>query len=291
MSTPVIIEAALNGGLPQSWNPRVPRTPPEIAADAIACLDAGATIVHNHNDDPVIGGSGVHAAEPYLEAWRAILAARPAALLYPTMASGGPHVAIEDRYRHIETLAEAGVLGQGLVDPGTTDIGRVDERGLPRADELIYQNTHADAVYMVETCRRLGVGLSISIFEPGFLRFVLAYHAAGELPRGALVKLYFGAEGVLFGLPPTAAALNAYLDMLAPTGLPWLVSVQGGDVIECGLAELALRRGGHVQVGLEPSGHPDRSNVELVQAAVDLCRAVGRPVATATETRAILDLP
>jgi 3-keto-5-aminohexanoate cleavage enzyme len=291
MSAPVIIEAALNGGLPQSWNPRVPRTPQEIAADAIACLDAGATIVHNHNDDPVFGGSGRHAAEPYLEAWRAIVAARPAALLYPTMASGGPHVEIADRYRHIEILAEAGVLAQGLVDPGTTNIGRTDERGRPRADSLIYQNSCADAVYMVETCRRLGLGLSISIFEPGFLRFVLAYHAAGELPQGAFVKLYFGADGALFGLPPTAAALDAYLDMLASTGLPWLVSAQGGDVIECGLAELALRRGGHLQVGLEPSAHRTRSNLELVQAAVKLCASVGRPVATADETRTILDLP
>src|SRR6185312_12568030 len=83
--TPVIIEAALNGGTPRSRNANVPRTPPEIAADGIRCIGAGAAIVHNHNDEPVVGGaSGVHRAEPYIEAWREILAACPGALLYPT---------------------------------------------------------------------------------------------------------------------------------------------------------------------------------------------------------------
>ena len=39
--------------------------------------------------------------------------------------------------------------------------------------------------------------------------------------------------------------------MLAGTDFPWLVAVLGGDVVACGLAEVAIRRGGHVRVGLE----------------------------------------
>jgi hypothetical protein len=203
MSAPVIIEAALNGGTPRRLNPRVPITAQEVAADAIACLDAGAAFIHNHTGDPVLGGSGIHDPQPYLDAWRIILAARPDALLYPTMAGGGPHVTIEARYAHIVALARAGVLAQGLVDPGTTNFGRLDETGRPRPDDIVYQNTYRDSVYMVETCRELGVGLSVSIFEPGFLRFILAYHAAGALPPGSMIKLYFGAGKTLFGLPPT----------------------------------------------------------------------------------------
>ncbi len=65
---PLIIEAAVNGGTPKSRNPNVPRTPGEIADDAVRCVDARAAIVHNHNDDPVIGAGPTHDAEPYLAA-------------------------------------------------------------------------------------------------------------------------------------------------------------------------------------------------------------------------------
>ena len=53
--SPVIIEAAINGATPKSRNPHVPRSVDEIVIDAVACIDAGASIVHNHNDDPVLG--------------------------------------------------------------------------------------------------------------------------------------------------------------------------------------------------------------------------------------------
>ena len=37
MSKPVVIEAAINGGTPQSRNPNSPRSVEEIAADAVRC--------------------------------------------------------------------------------------------------------------------------------------------------------------------------------------------------------------------------------------------------------------
>jgi uncharacterized protein (DUF849 family) len=287
---PVIIEVALNGGTPKARNPNVPRTPQEIAEDAIRCVDAGATIVHNHNDDAVIGGSSVHAWEPYLEAWRLVLKERPGTILYTTMGGGGPHVTIEQRYSHVVRLAEEGVLGLGLVDPGSVNFGGIDDDGLPSRVDVVYQNTYRDVRYMFETCERFGLGTSISIFEPGFLRVVMAYHRAGRLPP-SMVKFYFGAasRGVGFGLPPTEISLDAYLAMMGAAEIPWLVSAIGGDVIGCGIAEAAMRRGGHVQVGLEPYGGAGTpTNVELVRQAVELAERVGRPVSTAAQTRMAL---
>ena len=130
---------------------------------------------------------------------------------------------------------------------------------------------------------------------------MLTYQRAGRLPTGAMVKLYFGGEwgmwararGVTFGLPPTANALLAYLDMLEGSGLPWSVSVWGGDLMNTPVARLALERGGHLHVGLEEHFDPDRkpTNVELVEEAVALVEAVGRPLATTAEASALLDLP
>lgn len=76
MAAPCIIEVALNGATTKDVNSRVPRTPEEITADALACIEVGATIVHNHNDEFLWAEGGVHAAAPYLAAWGLILEAR-----------------------------------------------------------------------------------------------------------------------------------------------------------------------------------------------------------------------
>ena len=296
MHQPTIIEAALNGGLSKRRNPSVPRSPEEVHADAVRCVDAGATIVHNHTGDPVLQGSGEHDHTPYVEAWRAILNDRPSTLLYPTMPGGRPDLPIEKRYAHVEALHSAGLLGMGLVDPGSTNFGRTADNGAPQAGRLVYINTYEDAVYMTETCRQMGVGISVSIFEPGFLRFIVAYQQAGRLPKGTLIKFYFGGKNVLFGFPgqplrSAIAGLDAYLELLKPTGLPWMVSIQGGDVVASGLAKEAITRGGHVQVGLEPTGDPTRTNESLVSEVASLAASLGRPPASAEDTATLLGLP
>jgi uncharacterized protein (DUF849 family) len=289
---PLIIEAAINGATPKSRNPNSPRTPAEIAETGLACLEAGAAIVHNHNDEGLLGGGdGSHSPLPYIEAWRAILRERPDALMYPTMGGGGPHTNIETRYAHIPALAEAGVMRVGLVDPGSVNIGPGDADGLPANVDSTYINTFRDARHMFAECERLRLGPSISCFEPGFVRVAVRYAKAGRMPAGALVKLYFGGAAG-FGHSPTAKALAAYQEMLEGTGLPWSVAVLGGDCVASGIARLAIEQGGHVRVGLEDyagPGQPD--NVTLVRQVVQLAEQCGRPVATCDEAAAILGLP
>src|SRR5262245_48372900 len=82
-SGPVIIEAAINGATSRERNPNVPITPEEIAADAVACLDAGASIIHLHNHDFMLWGA--EGADSYAEIARLLLAKRPDALWYPTL--------------------------------------------------------------------------------------------------------------------------------------------------------------------------------------------------------------
>jgi uncharacterized protein (DUF849 family) len=284
---PLIIEAAINGATPPALNPNVPRSVAEIVECACACIAAGAAIVHHHNDDGLLDGR--HATQPYRDAWTAIYRRHPDAVLYPTMGGGGPHTRIEDRYAHVEELAEAGLLRLALIDPGSVSLGPMDADGLPAAIDLVYQNTFADVRYMADVCRARGLGAHVSIFEPGFLRVALAYHAAGRLPP-AKIQLYFGGPTLPFGLPPTAASLDAYLAMLADSGLPWMVGVLGGDVTET-LAEQAIARGGHVRVGLEDYAGPRRqSNEELVTEIVEMAKHAGRPLATPAQAAALLGL-
>lgn len=288
MQTPLIIEAAINGATPRAANPHVPRTVPEIVADACACIEAGAAIVHHHNDDGLLEAR--HAAHPYREAWTRIYERHPDVLLYPTMGGGSAHTTIRERYAHIEELADAGVLRMALVDPGSVSLGPLDADGLPAPIDLVYQNTFADVRYMIDVCRTRGVGAHISIFEPGFLRVALAYHAAGRLPPGVKIQLYFGGPALPFGLPATTVGLEAYLAMLEGSNLPWMVGVLGGDVSGT-LAELAIARGGHVRVGLEDYAGPKQpSNTELVAGIVRMAQQLRRPVATAAQAAEILRL-
>lgn len=288
-TTPVIIEAAVNGATPKHRNPHVPRTPAEISADIDACLDAGAAIVHNHNDEPNAGGAYRHASEPYAEAWAPVLARRPRALLYPTMAGDACGATVQDRSAHLDELHEAGMLPMGICDPGTISLGFAAPDGRPVDTGLVYSTTTADARWLFAWHAERGLPLTVSVFEPGFLRVALAHHRSGTLPAGSKLQLYFGGPGVLFGLPPTPTALAAYLELLDGTGLHWMVGVMGGDVIESGLAALAVRHGGHLRVGLEDFGGTGTPrNVELVRAAVEVVRSEGGEVATSEQASDVL---
>src|SRR2546428_10928549 len=191
MSTPVIIEAAINGVTAPERNPSVPRSPAEIAADAVRCLAAGAAIVHSHNAEFSVDGA--RAAELYLEAWRPVLRERPDAILYPTAGAGAT---IAERYAHEVLLAEAGVLRMGLVDPGSVNLGGADEHGLPLPIDYVYVNSYRDILYEVELCARYRLRPSISLLQAGFPPRAPPLPPARPLARRALRQLYLrGGQG------------------------------------------------------------------------------------------------
>lgn len=286
---PVIIECAINGTTSKATNPHVPVEPSEIATDALACMEAGAAIIHNHIDR--YGFTVDQAAERYLEAWRPILAVRPDALLYPTIHFGAD---FSISYEHLVPLAAAG-LRVGLTDPGSVNLGGTDGDGIPTGN-LVYSNSFQTIGRAFEICREAQLGPSLAIYEPGFLRATLAWWRAGRLPQGAMIKLYFSTEqgylGAPFGLPPTEKAFDAYLELLDGCDIPWAVSVVGGDLCADPIARRALDCGGHLHLGLEfYRGSRNPTNVELVTEAADLCRQAGRPVATPAQAAEILGLP
>jgi len=288
---PLILEVALNGVTSPTRNAAVPRLPSEIAADALRCLSAGASIVHTHTHEPARDAEG--AAALYLEAYQAILAERPDAILYPTMGLG--HT-IEERWDHHEILARAGAIRCAVVDTGSVNFGETGPDGLPGPLDFVYRNGPADIRHMLAACRRLGLGPSVACFEPGFLRPVIAAARAGSLPAGTLVKLYFCERGYLAGgeplsgVPPIEEALALYLAMLRGLDLPWAVAVIGGSLLDSPLAEAALERGGHLRVGLEDDPGA-AGNAALVERARELCERSGRRLATPAEAARQLGLP
>ncbi|MBW2498735.1 MAG: 3-keto-5-aminohexanoate cleavage protein [Deltaproteobacteria bacterium] len=293
---PLIIEAALNGGTPKAANAHVPTSSDELVRDGLACLEAGASVVHTHAPDPTLRAR--EAAAKYLEHFEPILARYPEALVYPTIVFHDP---IEERVGHLPLLRERCGLRIGLMEPGSGSYVGTDEDGLPLDTERVYTNSPREIRYMADQCERLGLGPSMVIFDPGFLRHALVYWSQGRMPRGVFMRLtlcggrsYRGGQHIdlLCGMPAEPWALDTYLRMLGDAPIPWAVSVVSGDVFENGVARYALEQGGHLRVGLEDYAGPERpTNVELVGRAVALAKRVGRPVADSSQAARILDLP
>ena len=294
---PLIIEAAINGATVERRNPNVARQPAEVAADALACLEAGAAIVHNHTDDDVLGHpTGRHdSADP---------TGRPGSPSWPpgpTPSSTRPWPAaaagarIEDRYAHFDELDAAGVLGMAVADPGSVNLAGRRADGSVAPPPHPYENSPADIDWMFAWCRSGTWRVHVSIFEPGFLRLVLGHLEAGTLPAGP------SSSSTCPDRPPTSACrpsrwgLDTYLRLLGDAPLPWMVGVPSAATSSAAAwRRTATERGGHVRVGLEDFGGPTArrpTNADLVAEAVALAGKAGRPVATPDQARAALGLP
>lgn len=289
----VILEVAINGETRKARNPNAPRSPQEIAADGLACLAGGAGLIHNHIDDPLLEGEA--AADEYGRGWSAILESEPDAILCPTMAASA---GIEGRIAHFPTCARRHGARMAPLDPGSMNMP-LSGGSATSANVMAYTNSYETIERVLDELGRLGLGASMGIYEPGFLRAAVAFHRAGKMPPGSLVKLYFfggrnyfdGQECVGFGLEPSASALEAYLEILGGSGLPWAAAVVGGCLIETGMAKLALERGGHIRLGLEDyAGDRTPSNRELLDEVVGLARSLGRAPAGSAGTARLLGL-
>ncbi|MDQ1509120.1 MAG: 3-keto-5-aminohexanoate cleavage enzyme, partial [Actinomycetota bacterium] len=139
---PVIIEAALNGVTSRARNPNVPATAEEQAKDALACVDAGATVIHTHA--PNIAVPPDEAADQYAIAFRPVVEQHPGVVCYPTTGIGST---IEDRYGHVELLDDMGLIRAGFVDTGSVNLGGTGADGLPPNSSYVYTNTFADIAY------------------------------------------------------------------------------------------------------------------------------------------------
>ena len=285
---PLVIEAAMTQVIANT-DGKLPTTA-GIVREALDCVEAGAGMVHYHHDFSLNKEDSITQC---IEVQRAILKEHPDALVYPGYLSGKTH---EETMEHLEPIYEAGVMSMFAFDPGHATHARPDENGEPTRSHL--GGTSFDqATRMVEDSWRYNAPVSLGIFEPGPLKWVRYFGANWRFTPGTVVKFYFpgdaswGVKGVgaTFGIPPSKAALDIYLSMIEGSGLPWMVSILGGAILETELPRYILEKGGNIRVGIEDPLRPmDMSNVEMVRAVVELASEVGRPVAAASQARSVL---
>jgi len=279
IDTPLIIEVAVNGGTSRREHPRVPLSPAEILADARACAEEGASVIHVHGRASD-GSWAFDDAAAHREAFTG-LRKEDGLLVYPSMMFTRNDPA--GRFAHVDELAGEGLLDWAPVDTGTTYLigcsdGRLAARG------FAYENPVADNRHVLALCERHGLAPSVAAYEPHFIRHLLLLLPEFPRLRPAVVRFMFGGARLPFGFPPDPVFIDAYVHLLADSGLPWMVACYGGDVLP--IAEHAIRRGGHVRVGLEDdASDPARGNVERVREVAALARRLGRRIATPEEAR------
>lgn len=279
MKQTVWLEAAINGAAGRALQPRIPITPDEIIADAVACAAAGAAIVHLHVYDAA--GAPVEDADLYARVIEGVRA-RCDAIVYPTMALKGDR---EARLAPIRALARQGLLEWSVVDPGSVNITH-RMQAMAGMDGVHYPNPDDHIRAALQLAAADGWRPAFAIYEPGFARLGAALASATPGLKTPVYRVMFS-DNLLFGMAPSRRGLDFYAAHLGETapGSPRMLSGLDADIDA--LIEPALARGFHIRVGLEdaPFG-TDASNADLVSAAARRIEAAGCRLAAPAEIRA-----
>lgn len=284
------IEVSLNGPWSRDRQPGIPISVRDIVAQGIACARAGAAIVHVHAYDERTGRQKDD-ADLYIAIIEGIRE-KEDVVVYPTLPFAGsvdaPQMMTpQQRYAHTETLCKRGLLEWSVVDPGSTNITRLDE--IPAGKQgFVYANPESHIRLGLELAVRYRYHPGYALYEPGFVRLGAALERAYPQVPQCIYRFMFS-DGLSFGFPPRRYGLDAFLQLLAEEAphAPWMIA--GLDVDITSLIPYAAERGGHIRVGLEdaPFG-ATRTNVQLVEEAVGLIRSVGKEPATIKEIRRAL---
>ena len=273
-----VITAALTGVAANrnqcKW---IPYTPQEIAEEALACYNAGASVVHIHareND-----GSPSWRVEVFREIMDKVRKRCPIIINFST---GAVLVERDDRIAHIRELKpEIAALNMG-----TMNYAKYSPKRKNFVFSVVFHNPFEDIIFFLDTMNQLGIKPECECFDLGHLESIFPLMDMGLL-KNFQVSLIMGVVG---GMAATARNL-AHVASLVPAGIAW--EVIGISQEQWLLVATALALGGNIRVGLEDNfylspGEMSQGNGPLVEKAVRMTRDIGREPATVAEARAIL---
>lgn len=293
MASKLIIEARVNEFmLREEGNPNVPYTPAEIAADARACREAGAAILHFHARKP--DGAPEHATESYAETVRRIREGSDI-LVHPTLGYATLDDTAERRLDHILAMAKDPSTAPHFapMDMGSLNVDRYNEQARRfETTNLIYRNSTATLAYFADNIRKARLKPYLVSWNIGFTRYMSAFMDMGLIDEPAFLCFCLTDNTFLGGHPGTLKGMQAHLDFLPPNRrVEWTVVNFGGNLFS--LAGAIIAQGGHISIGLgdytyRELGFP--TNAELVRRIADLARDLGREIATPAEAAEMLGI-
>lgn len=281
----VIVEVRINESAGRKANKHVPWTPMEIAREARACVDAGASVIHYHPRG--LDGTPTKDYDIHRDIVNSLRGACDA-LLHPTLSGFSQEPDAEARLQPILRLVDEGLRPDLTpIIIATTNMTHRPGPGRITSDELVFQNT----VGMTRRCVKLLEQVSIvpyaDIWSIPPLLQITSDARAGAWPKPIYMMLGLMPEKQIIGHPATPEGLRAYLDFM-PDDVPvqWSTYRTGGSLLDF-IPQIIANRG-HISIGLGDWPYPELgepTNAHVVAEAVRCIRACGAEIATLQEAR------
>jgi 3-keto-5-aminohexanoate cleavage enzyme len=302
----IIIRAAVNEMQPKTVNPNVPYGAEEVAAEAIACARAGASIVHFHSrtDD---GAQAVdddrNGASIYRRAME-LTARESDIIMEPTNLPLGNDPSLSVDVPHVWSLVEDPPLGAPLevvnIDGfrfahNRTAWDEAEQRLLMIENRRLNRDAAFQAPEVIRDTIACGLVPFFGLFDLADVRMLSAFARNGLLRQPVLVQINFFFD-LIRGPTPGIAALDAFLAewRIAEVDSELCLFVRSMPDRQSyeRLFEAAIERGVHIRVGLGDNPHlfPNGRSADMVDHAVEMASRRGLKPATPAELRSRINV-
>jgi len=295
-----IITAAITGAIhTPTMSDALPYTADDIAAQAIAAAEAGASILHLHARRPEDGGVSI---EP--ETFRAFLPRiKQATGAVVNISTGGSlKNTIEERITPALTFSpEMCSMNMGSMNFSFHPLAKRYETWkfdwekdyVANSDGYIFRNTFADIENAAKQLGPKGIKFEHECYDVGHLYNLKFGLDNGLFKPPIFLQFVMGILGGIGADVDNLVFMKRTADKLFGNDYRW--SVLGAGGAQMALATTAASMGGHVRVGLEDSllirrGKLAQSNAEQVAKIRRIVEDLGHEVAVPDEAREILGL-
>jgi len=299
----LILTAALTGAITvPTQTPHLPYRPEDIAADAVACAQAGATAVHIHARDPETGRPS---SDPELFGEIVTRIKRRCDAIICITTGGGMGMTPQERLRAIPLYKpELATFNLGSINFSMHPVGRRykpedykfdwEQAYVEGTKDFIFRNTFGDMEVFVSTMREHRTRPEFEAYDVGHLHNLAFLAKSGLVEPPYWMQFVLGVLGALVATPESLVTMKLTADRLfGPENYRWSV-IGVGYPMEFQMAAMASMMGGHVRVGLEDNIYVQRgelgTNAQLVERAVRIALEFEREIATPDEARGMLGL-
>lgn len=280
----VVITCALNGVLTDPAQHPVPYTPAQMAAEARAAYNAGASVVHLHLRDQASGRLPSWEVDLAREVVDAIKSAAPELILNLTTGVVG------DEINGPRACLEAIEPEMAAMNAGSLNYLKVRSNGQWAWPPMLFDNPVSKISAFLEVMNTHAIVPECECFDTGILRSLAMFEAHGILKPPYTVSLV---QGVASGMPARVDLLPILLDEM-PKERPWQSIVIGREEV-WPIHRRTAELGGNLRTGVEdtfylPGGGKVDGNGPLIEAMAQMAREVGREPATPAQAREILGI-
>jgi uncharacterized protein (DUF849 family) len=276
LQQPLIINLAPTGMVPtRAQSPHVPLTPAEIADDVVRCVGQGVSMAHLHARGA--DGTPTEDLAVYAEIISGIRARAPETVIVTT--TSGRLVA--DVEKRASTLYLKGELKPDMASLTLGSMNFTREASV---------NAPATITRLAQIMQDNGIKPELEVFDVGMVNV-----AHMMIDKGLLQAPYY--FNILLGNPGTAQATLLHLATIVnslPANSVWSLGGIGRFQTQCNGLGVVMGHG--VRVGLEDNLWLDdertqlADNLQLVQRVAAQAAALGRPLASASQTRQMLGM-